>query len=202
MNNMEPNMKQIVLAALAAALGAVAAPASAQTVAGEVSVHGFVAPRCGATYAAAPSFQGMIELGELSQSNGTLSPALQGSSDTAPAGVASFLVGCTGGAAQITLSASRLANPAEPGNSNSSNDIDYTAEIRIALAAGGFATVDYTTAQPLPAPTVESIAHVFANVAGNFQVRVFGLNAENGPASILIAGDYDSTITITVAPPV
>jgi hypothetical protein len=54
----------------------------------------------------------------------------------------------------------------------------------------------------LPAPTVESIAHVFANVAGNFQVRVFGLNAENGPASILVAGDYDSTITITVAPPV
>jgi hypothetical protein len=181
-------------------LGLLSSGGFAQNVSGTVDVHGFVAPRCGATFAGVPSFSGSISLGELTQTNGTLSPALSSSSATGPAGVATFIVGCTGGGSNVTLSASRLSNSQPPGLPTSSNDIDFTVQAKIALAEGGFATVDYTTAAATPAATEQFIPEVFANVAGNFEVRVFGFAAENGSASLLVAGNYDSVISITVSP--
>jgi hypothetical protein len=194
-------MKSFSLATSVGALFAVlvAVPAAPQTTTGQVAVRGFVAPRCG-TASGDASFNGTINLGELTQANGTLSAALSGSSANGPAGVASFIIGCTGGSSTVTLGATRLSNPVAPHIQTSSNDIDYTAQVRIALAEGGFATVDYTTAAALPSPTVAPIASTFAYVSDNFEVRVFALTPENGASSLLVAGNYDSTITITVSP--
>ncbi len=160
-------------------------PVTAQTVTGTVNVHGFVAPRCGSTLNGDSSFNGTINVGELTQTNGTLSPTLSGSTTNSPVGIASFLVGCTGGGAIVTLSATRLTNPVAPSLPTSSNDIDFTAEVKISLGTGGFAFVDYTTAAPLPAATTQTIPTFFANVPGNFEVRVFGFAAENGASSLL-----------------
>jgi len=37
-------------------------------------------------------------------------------------------------------------------------------------------------------------------VPGNFEVRVYGLMPDNGISSVLIAGNYDSVITVLVTP--
>jgi hypothetical protein len=45
------------------------------------------------------------------------------------------------------------------------------------------------------------IPQKFANISsGNLQVQVFALTADNGASSFLVAGNYLSTITITVTP--
>jgi hypothetical protein len=196
---MESNMKYRAPLAAAMLLAAML-PCGAQSVTGVVSLTGFVAPRCGASPTADSSFSGTINLGELTQADGTLSSVFTSSGENSPMGVADFLVGCTGGGSVVTLSATRLSNPLTPQLPTSSNDIDFTVQAKIALAAGGFGTVNYTTAAALPAATVENFPGAFAAVAGNFQVRVYGFAAENGPSNFLVAGDYSSTISILVAP--
>jgi hypothetical protein len=188
-------------ASAAIALTALTAnPVAAQSVSGSVAVHGTVAARCGSTFAGDTTFSGTINLGELSQSNSTISPTLSGSTTNAPAGVADFFVGCTSNGFNVTISATRLINPAFPSTPPGSSIIDYTAEAKITLSEGGFALVDYTTAAALPAATVQTVDGFVSAVAGNFQVRIFALQPDNGPASILFSGNYDAVITILVAP--
>ncbi|MFT7359055.1 MAG: hypothetical protein ACI9V0_002921 [Parasphingorhabdus sp.] len=177
-----------------------ATPATAQNVSGSVAVHGTVAPRCGSTFAGSTSFSGTINLGELSQSNGTISPTLAGSTTNSPAGVADFLVGCSTNSFNVTISATRFINPAFPSTPPGSSIIDYTAEAKIALSEGGFALVNYTTAAVLPAATVQTINDFVSTAPGNFQVRVFAFHPDNGDAAVLLSGAYDAVITILVAP--
>ena len=192
---------QHLIASAALALAAsIAGPALAQSVSGQVNVHGFVAQRCGVTFAGDTTFSGTINLGELSQANGTMLSGLVASSTTSAAGVASFLIGCSGATFNVTLSATRLVNPLVVALPPSSGNIDYTAEIKIALSLGGFATVGYTTAVSLPAPTTQLVNSFVSPVPGNFEIRVYAFAPENGPTSVLIAGNYDSVITIVVAP--
>lgn len=174
--------------------------ASAQTVTGTVNITGFVSARCGTLANGASPFGGTIALGELSQqTNGALLANLAGSTANSPAGEVAFEAGCTGTASTVTLRATRLSTPgtALPGGSS---NIDYTAEVKIALAAGGFATIDYRTALSAPAATVQSISGPYANVANNLTVSLFALAAENGPTSLLTVGDYTATITVIIAP--
>lgn len=189
-----------VSTALALTAALVATHAAAQSVSGSVGVHGTVAPRCGSTFAGDTSFSGTINLGELSQSNGTILPTLAGSTTNSPAGVADFFVGCTSNRFDVTISATRLINPAFPSTPPGSSIIDYTAEAKIALSEGGFALVDYLTAAALPAATVQTVDGFVSAVPGNFQVRVFAFHPDNGPASLLLAGTYDAVISILIAP--
>ena len=193
-------MKNLIAASAILMTAALAAPAAAQTVSGQVDVSGFVSARCGSTYEGDPTFSGSIALGELSQTSGTLSTALANTTTSAPAGDVLFTVGCTSVASTVTLSATRLSNPVAPTLPTASNDIDYMAEIKIALANGGFAMINYRTAAAAPAPTVSALSDISANQPNNFSVRVYDLDAENGADSFLVAGSYTSVITITVSP--
>lgn len=193
-------MKNLIAASAALIVATLAAPAFAQTVTGQVDVNGFVSARCGATFEGDSSFSGSISLGELSQTSGTLSTALSNTTTSSPAGEALFTVGCTSVASTVTLSTTRLSNPVAPTLPTASNDIDYMAEVKIALANGGFAMINYRTAAAMPAPTVSALSDVYANQANNFSVRVYDLEAENGATSFLVAGTYTSVITITVSP--
>ena len=183
-----------------AVMAALAGPAMAQSVSGQVNVHGFVAPRCGVTFSGDSTFSGTINLGELAQANGTMLSGLAASSTSSPAGLASYLIGCSGATFNVTLSATRLVNPLAVGLPPASAIIDYTTEIKIALSAGGFATIGYTTALALPAPTTQLVNSFVSPVPGNFEVRVYGLMPDNGISSVLIAGNYDSVITVLVTP--
>lgn len=194
-------MKYKYLAMIALPMMALAAfPVGAQSVSGTVGVRGTVAARCGATYSGNSSFSGTINVGELSQTNGTIAPALRASTTTSPAGVADFFIGCTSNGFTVTLSATRLINPAFPSTPPGSSILDYTAEAKIELSEGGFALVDYTTAAALPASTVQAVAGFVSAAPSNFQVRVFALRPDNGDAALLLGGTYDSVITILVAP--
>lgn len=195
-------MKFKYLAASAAlALGALTATqASAQSVTGTVNVHGTVAPRCGSTFNGDTTFAGTINLGELTGSNGAILPGLAASSTNSPAGVADFFVGCSSTRFNVTLSATRLVNPASVPAPPGSATIDYTAETKIAKAEGGFSFATYTTTATLPPPSVTLVNGAVSAVAGNFQVRVYALHPDNGDASIMLAGAYDSVISILVTP--
>mgnify|MGYP007117578395 FL=1 len=52
----------------------------------------------------------------------------------------------------------------------------------------------------LPAPTTQLVNSFVSPVPGNFEVRVYGLMPDNGISSVLIAGNYDSVITVLVTP--
>lgn len=196
-------MNRTVLAALAAIIvaSAMTAPASAQTVSGGVTLTGAIAARCGTVDTGSTSVSGSINLGELSASTGELNPVLVNSTTNSPAGAAVFRLGCSGSAFRVTLSASRLDNigfpPVDPPGSSV---VDYTVEAKIALATGGFALVDYTTAAATPAPTVQTVNSFVANLTDNFDIRVFGFHPDNGDAALMVAGSYSGDITFLVAP--
>lgn len=177
-----------------------ATQAPAQSVTGTVNLHGSVAPRCGSTFAGDTTFAGTIDLGELTGSNGAILPSMVASNTNSPAGVADFSIGCSSTRFNVTMSATRLVNPASTPAPPGSATINYTAEAKIELAEGGFAHATYTTAAILPAPSVTLVTGAVSAVAGNFQVRVYALHPDNGDASIMLAGSYDSVISILVEP--
>src|SRR3546814_8467945 len=76
------------------------------------------------------SFSGTISLGELSDAEARLRSALINSTSGSPAGTIAFQAGCTGTAATVTLSATRLSTPSPVAAAEGtvrSNDLDYTA---------------------------------------------------------------------------
>jgi len=173
-------------------------PAGAQTISGTVNVSGFVQAQCG-TVVGSSVFSGSIGLGQLAQSNGTLLTTLTQSNSGAPAGTTALELGCSTVNSTVTLSATELTTSTAIPSNSFSNTIDYTAEVEITMAAGGFTHVTYTTAQAAPAPTVQTVVGQFAAVPENFEIKVYGLNAVNGASSILVAGTYTGVITIGVA---
>jgi hypothetical protein len=195
------------LAALAAAASAVIGmPAAAQTATGEIGLRGFVANRCGAggDTVTGNAFSGTISLGELATTEGTIRNALVSSTSGSPAGTIAFGAGCTGTAATVSISATRFSNPnpvrGDASGVSFANDIDYTAQAAMSLSGGGITTLNYTTAASLPAPSTLAITEPFALVPGNLEVRVFGLMPEGGAQSVLTAGNYSATITVTITP--
>jgi len=194
------NLRYLMASAALALSALTAMQASAQSVTGTVNLHGSVVARCGSTFNGDTNFTGTINLGELSASNGTLLSAMTASTTNSPAGVVDFFIGCSSTRFNVTMSATRLVNPASTPAPPGSATIDYTAEAKIALAEGGFAYSTYTTAATLPAPTVTLVNGAVSAAPGNFQVRVYALHPDNGDASIMLAGSYESVISILVAP--
>lgn len=194
------NIRYLTASAVLALSALTATQASAQSVTGTVNLHGTVAPRCGSTFNGDTTFSGTINLGELTGSNGAILPGLAASNSNSPAGVADFFVGCSSTQFNVTMNATRLVNPASVPAPPGSATIDYTAEVKIAKAEGGFAYATYTTAATLPPPSVTLVNGAVSAVAGNFQVRVYALHPDNGDASIMLAGAYDGVISVLVTP--
>lgn len=173
--------KLMILAATTAAL--VTAPAFAAATAegpvdGVVNVTGHVNGRCKFT---TPSVN--LPLGELSQSgNGEL--------DTSKVNVAApNLAGwCNAAASEISVHASKLTGPSELGAGTAfTGTIDYTA-----TATAGTAIASDSTTTPLAGTPV-----LLGLYSGNIGVV---LSAASAGGKKLIAGDYTSTITVTLTP--
>ena len=198
-------MKLMKRRAALAVLGAVASatlapPAMAQTVSGTVNVTGSVAAKCVViTGGSGGTFSGSIPLGELAQADGTLSTTLSGSTNASPGGSTQFRVNCNTAAPKVTLSSTRLSlTPSAAAPSGYTGDIDYTAALDAALSNSTTQTVSYVTAAALPAATVQSLSTSLANSAGNLTVKAYALNTASG--ALLMAGNYQSTISITIEP--
>lgn len=172
--------KFLILAATTAAL--VTAPAFAATAAGPVdgvvNITGSVSGRCMFTTQSVP-----LPLGELSQaSNGELDPAKV---NVAAPDLAGW---CNAAASEISVHASKLTGPSEVGAGTAfTGTIDYTAT----ATAGSAIASDSTTTVPAGTPVLLGL---YSGTIG-----VVLSNASAGSKK-LIAGDYTSTITVTLTP--
>jgi hypothetical protein len=196
-------MKKLVLLALAASTVAVATPAAAQ-VTGTINVTGTVVGRCSVVQpgggAGVATFTGSIPLGNLDEADGTLLTSLEGTTSTAPAGnVVEARIVCNSANTAISVTAGKLSNAA-PAATDYSNDIDYTAELEVSTASTGLQYAKYNTLTPVATDHTKIVGRIAAGSANNVKVRAYALAAEAGPTSILVAGDYASTITVTINP--
>jgi hypothetical protein len=191
----------LILAALAAT------PAAAQSVNGTVNVTGTVGGRCSIVQpgggAEVQTFTGAIDLKRLDAADGTLRSTLVGSSAATPAdnlNVATRVV-CTSANPTVGISATRLntGGATDPGLGYS-NDINYTAQIKVNTASGGTKAVSYSTLAGGAAATAQLGERIAAGNNNNVEVSVFGLNAEGGATSLLAEGQYTSTVTVFINP--
>ena len=195
-------MRKLVIVATTAALAGLATAAQAQVV-GTVQVTGQVTGKCVVVSGegGAGVFGGVIPLGELDQTDGTLAPGLHGSTLASPSGpVVLAQVNCNSSAPTVAISATRLTDGAPEASTNFSSTIDYTAAAVIGLAAGGAANVSYTTAAALPPATSTQLGGPLSNQPGDVAVEVFGLTPDHGLASFLTEGNYTATVTVTITP--
>jgi hypothetical protein len=199
-------MKKIAFAALASAAALAAVPAAAQSVTGTVAVTGNVQARCsvitGTTEGS--TFGGTLALGQLDQSDGTLKSGYASSATASPANgqKASARVVCTSGNPTLIIGADKLTNntPATQA-AGYSNIIDYTASLKVTKTDGSIADVQYDTKLASGATTTASLnGRIKGGTDNNVEVSIFGLNAKNGATSVLEAGDYTSTVRVTIQP--
>lgn len=194
-----------VLSLLAAttAIAMTTASAQAQTVTtGTVNVTGSVLGRCSIVApggSSSQAFTGAIALGALDAADGTLATGFTTTTSAAPGGtpVATRVV-CTSASVSIAIAADRLATAAAA-VSGYSNEIDYTAEMQVALAAGGSGTVTYSTATGATAANSATVGRLAAS-GNNIAVKAYGFSTRGGASNLLVAGNYTSTITVNIQP--
>ncbi|MBB3860355.1 hypothetical protein GGQ88_001621 [Novosphingobium hassiacum] len=197
-------MKKFLLLSAGVAIAAAANPAAAQSVTGTVNVTGSVAGRCSVVApggSAVQTFSGTIGLGQLDEDDGTLKSSLEGTTAGASGGTpVETRVVCTSASVNIDVTAETLANgtrgtaPA----SGYANEINYTAEMQVALASGSSdnkVTFDTATA----ATATKTVGRLAAS-GNNVTVKAYGFATKGGASGLLVAGDYTSTITVNVAP--
>ena len=200
-------MKKTLATAILMLAGIAAAPASAQSVTGNVTISGTVGGRCSIVQpgggSEVASFTGAINLQRLDAADGTLRNTLAGSTAASPADgltVGSRVV-CTSANPTIGVIATRLntGGTTDPGTGYS-NDINYTAQLKVNTASGGTKAVSYGTLNGGAASTAQLGERIAAGSANNVDVSIFSLAAEGGATSLLAEGRYASTVTVTINP--
>lgn len=198
-------MKKFLLLSAGVAIAAAANPAAAQSVTGTVNVTGNVAGRCSVVAtggSAAQTFSGTIGLAQLDEDDGTLKTTLEGTTASASGGTpVQTRVVCTSAAVNVDVTADTLANgtrgtaPA----TGYANEINYTAEMQVALASGSTDKVTFDTAAAANATAAKTVGRLAAS-GNNITVKAYGFATKGGAAGLLVAGDYTSTITVNIAP--
>lgn len=189
----------------AALVAVIASPAMAQNVTGQVNVTGNVQGRCAvvaAGGAAVQSFAGTIGLGQLDEDDGTLKSGLEGTTSAASGGTPiTTRVVCTSATVNIDVAADTLAfgDRGTAPASGYANEINYTAEMEVALAGGTTDKVTYATAAASNASAAKTVGRLAAS-GNNVTVRAYGFATKGASTNLLVAGDYSSTITVHVAP--
>jgi hypothetical protein len=185
-------MKKIVALALLAT-AAIATPAMAQSASGTIQVTGVVPGKC----TALTPITGTITLNDISTATGTVLSAF---SNNAGGLSRSFTVVCTSANASISVSSDALNNASDASTGGGyTGRVHYTSTLSANKAGGGAATAVYTTADVLPAATTTPLADRLAVGANNVTVAVSNGTTTNS-GDVLKAGNYSSTITVTVAP--
>lgn len=197
-------MKKYLLLSAGVAIAAAANPVAAQSV-GTVNVTGNVAGRCSVVApggSAVQSFSGTIGLGQLDDADGTLKTSLEGTTAGSAGGTpVETRVVCTSASVNVDVTADTLANgtrgtaPA----TGYANEINYTAEMQVALASGSTDKVIFDTAAAANATAAKTVGRLAAS-GNNVTVKAYGFASKGGSAGLLVAGAYTSTITVNIAP--
>ncbi len=190
-------MKKFALIAMTAA-AAIASPAMAQTVSGEIVLTGTVGAKCFVDPGAGPTFSGSHNFGQLDQANGTLRTDL-----AASFGTKTFTVKCTSGNAALSIAATPMATSGAA-VAGYDNTIDYNATLTVDLAGGGTEFVTDLTSSA--GATTKNAGGPLANAAGNVRITTTGY-ATNNNTDLLVAGTYgnntpagNGVITVTISP--
>jgi hypothetical protein len=203
-------MTKKIVSVLLAATAFAAAPAAAQTAtqstSGTVNVTGFVAARCSVVQPGGSNvqtFAGTIDLQRLDAADGTLRGDLSTSGTAAPADglKVNTRVVCTSANPTVGISATKLntGGASDPG-AGYSNDIDYTAQVKVKTAGGSVEKVEYATKAGGTAVTRALGQRLAGGADNNVEVSIYGLASEAGATSLLAQGTYTSTVTVSIEP--
>ena len=188
-------MNKMIRAALAAtAIVALAAPAFAATTSGTVIVNGTVAASCSAV----TPITGTITVNEMALTTGLVNTTFSNQSGGL---TRDFQVLCTNANPKIQVSSDALHQTGVPTVSGYTGVVHYTSTLSADLAGGGTASTAYTTADVLPAASSTTLGATkyFATGSNNLHVTISAAHT-TGATDVLFAGNYTSTITITVSP--
>lgn len=194
-------MKKIALLALATgSVLAMAAPAAAQTVTGNVTITGSVAPKCFVLPGAGTTFGTPvgtpISLGELAQADGTMRTNLAASVNASAA--LSARVVCTSGAPTISVDANAITAATATAATGYDNSIDFEASVAVTTTGG---STNFTNDSAAGAGAVTPIGGRLANNGGN-NIVITTSNFRTGALTDLLAADpvYTGTIVVVIAP--
>jgi hypothetical protein len=184
------NTRVKVILGSVAILFASVSVASAQTVNGTIAVTGSVAERCFVVPGAAAIFSDTFALGELAIAGGTVATK----TDTG-----SFQVHCNTGTVNVGITADSLeTGGAAP--TGYSNIIHYTAQLDLTLATGSFTPITVISEAATSATTTSDTTTArLATGSTNVTVSLSALTTPN-VTDLLVAGDYDGEIRVTIAP--
>lgn len=191
-------MKKIVaLSTIAIATMLAAAPASAQSVSGTVTINGTVGNKCLVTDAGSTpnaDFGGVVNLGALDAADGTLRTiaAIAATGDLANLG---FRVVCTTANPTVSVTAAPMLNVAAA-PSGYANRVDFTADVDFDTVGG---VVEYQAVTD-GTPTVGgALPNRLATGLDNVRVDLSGFNTP-GATDVLVAGSYTGSVSITISP--
>jgi len=196
----------LLSAMLGAAISCASLPAMAATgVTGTVDLTGVVTPTCSVGSGSSSSFSTTIALGELDQSNGTLSPTLSGSTSASPAAQFSTQITCNTGTPAVSVTATELIdNLIATVPAGYANAVNYSASAVVVETSGSqtFAVTTNGATNGQTGPT--TVANPIANQANNLTINAYGFSTVGAATDILLssggAPSYTATITVDITP--
>jgi hypothetical protein len=185
----------------AACASVLAAPASAQSVAGQVNITGTVTARCAIVGGASTTaFTDNVNLGELAKADGTLEATgtLASRFTGAGGGAPAFRVVCNSANPKVAVDATELTT-AGAASAGYTNRIDYTAHVTVAKAAGAPAVINNdTTAIATPATALGG--PISGAPGNNVTITADAFQTTAGATALLVAGTYNGQILVTITP--
>lgn len=191
-------MKKIVaLSTIALATALAAAPASAQSVSGTVTINGTVGEKCLVTDTGSTpnaDFGGVVNLGALDDTDGTLRTiaAISATGDLANLG---FRVVCTTANPTVSVTAAPMINVASA-PAGYANRVDFTADVDFDTVGG---VAEYQAVTDGTATVGGSLPNRLATGLDNVRVDLSGFNTP-GAEDVLVAGSYTGSVSITISP--
>lgn len=193
-------MRKLVILATAACM--FATPALAQNATGTVIINGSVANKCAVITGSGSSatWGTTVNLGELSQSDGTLrsSAGLANDFSSIAAGAQNAHVVCSTSNPSIAVNADPLVNTGTvpAGGSGYTNTVHFDADVTVNKVGGSQTyTNDSNTAATGPTALGDRLAALGPNVLiATKNWRTLGTDA------LLVAGSYQGQIVVTITP--
>jgi len=196
----DSTVKKLILMALGAgSMIAIAAPAAAQTVSGNVAITGTVSSKCTVINGDSPTtFSASRNLLELAKADGTLedSAVLEGRFGTAGAGAPTFRVVCTSANPKVAVDATEITTAGTPPAGYTSR-IDFTAHVLPRLTTGAGASID--NASDTGAGAATAIGGRFA-ADGSDNITVTADTFKTAAGALLASGGYSGNIHIDITP--
>ncbi len=193
-------MKYATSAIAILAIAAATSPAAAQVqdVTGTVTITGTVGDKCIVTDAGDvpdPDFGGLIELGQLDDTDGTLKDlgTISASNNLTDLG---FRVVCTTASPTVTVTAEPMVNPSITAPDGYADTVHFTADANFSVVGG---TDTYSVTTDATALATGTLSDRLATGPDNVQIDLSNFHTPETD-DVLTAGTYTGTVSITISP--